>query len=123
MDKAVLTRISDEVQGHLRLPTDHRPTVELYAKRVLTQALSLCHREDVPPGLETLAAEMVEARLRMDGAVPGISGDPEVASITRGDTAISYRDKGAGEKAADTFFKDYAAQLRPFKKMNLPKGG
>lgn len=123
MDEVVLGRIVEEVLASPKIGAEHRAVVAQCAKRVLVEALDRCHREDVPLGLELLLAEMVEARLKLDGAVPGLAGTAEVASITRGDTAISYRDKGAGDKAADAFFKDYATRLRPYKKMNLPKGG
>ena len=44
-----------------------------------------------------------------------------VASVTRGDTSISYRDKANSLKETVAFVKNYESQLIPFKRMKLPK--
>ena len=123
MDHDQLKRIADEVQGHLRLVADMRDTLELYTKRLVNTLLIRCNREDIPPALEVKAGEILEDMLRVDEVIPSASaGEKEVASITRGDTSISYRDKGGVLNNMRAFIKNYDADLAHFRKMNLPKG-
>lgn len=133
MDTEQLTRIADEVQGHLHLGADQRGTVELYTRRLVNQLLIRCNRKDIPPGLEMLAVELVELMLRADNAVPGINGGSEdggdeqrtVKSISRGDTKIEYADSQSTAASAisnvGTFLKDYSALLVKFVRPNIPR--
>ena len=50
-----------------------------------------------------------------------VKKEQAVASITRGDTAISYRDGRSSQQAAVNLMKNYEASLNRYKKMNLPK--
>lgn len=125
VDNEQLQRIAAEVEaalvaGGLQEPESHRETIARYTRRGVNQILTRCNRDDIPPRLEILAGEIIEAMLRQDKAVP-LPEEKEVSSITRGDTAISYRDKDAALKNVASFLKDYDRQLRRFTKMNIPR--
>ena len=77
-----------------------------------------CNREDIPKILEPVIAQMAEDILREE---LDTGGNGKVSSVTRGDTSITYRDDTALTQASARILKDYEAQLRRFKKMNLPK--
>ena len=87
-------------------------------KKGISRILVFCGREDFPPPLEDVAAQIVEDMLRADQVAPS---ENDVASVTRGDTSISYRDKANSLKETVAFVKNYESQLIPFKRMKLPK--
>lgn len=118
MDAELITRITGEVQSNLHLADDLLPTAKRYVRRAVNRIQVFCGREDFPEPLEDIAAQIAEDMLRAD-EVTGPSGG--VASVTRGDTSISYQDARETGKATVDFIKDYTAQLVPFKKMRLPK--
>lgn len=121
MDISLLNSIIDEVMQNPKIPPDARPTVELYTRRVVNQIKIRCNRDDIPPKLALLAAEITEDMLTVDKAVPGLVADKEVVSIQRGDTNIRYQEKGPAASSVTSFLKDYNRQLVRFKKPNIPR--
>ncbi len=107
-----------EVMDSLKMPETGEPTARRYVLRAVDKILIYCNRDDLPEQLLRTAAQIAEDMLRADSAA---AEEKEVASISRGDTAITYRDKSDGQKATVNFVKDYEKSLNRFKKMNLPK--
>lgn len=118
MDQELVSRIAATAKSDLQLPDEQLPTIERYVKRAISRILVFCGREDFPPPLEDVAAQIVEDMLRADQVAPS---ENDVASVTRGDTSISYRDKANSLKETVAFVKNYESQLIPFKRMKLPK--
>ena len=118
MDQELVSRIAATAKSDLQLPDEPLPTIERYVKRAISRILVFCGREDFPPPLEDVAAQIVEDMLRADQVAPS---ENDVASVTRGDTSISYRDKANSLKETVAFVKNYESQLIPFKRMKLPK--
>lgn len=118
MEPDLVGRIAAEVVSNLKLEVGLTSTVERYVKRAVNRILVFCGRADFPQPLEDIAAQITEDMLRSDEVVPAGS---QVASVTRGDTSISYRDKTSALQSTVDFIKDYEAQLIPFKKLRLPK--
>ena len=125
MTEEQLQWITDEVMASLKLPEERRGEVERLAGRIGNMLLIRCNREDIPKMLEPVIAQMAEDMLREGASVGtgGTAGGGAVASITRGDTSISFQDDSSIAQAAGRLFKDYEPQIRRFKKMNLPKEG
>ena len=84
----------------------------------MDKILIYCNREDLPERLLSTAAQIAEDMLKADLVK---TGEKAVASINRGDTAISYRDGSGNQKATVDFMKNYEKSLNRFKKINLPK--
>lgn len=118
MDQELVSRIAATAKSDLQLPDEQLPTIERYVKRAISRILVFCGREDFPPPLEDVAAQIVEDMLRADQVAPS---ENDVASVTRGDTSISYRDKANSLKETVAFVKNHESQLIPFKRMKLPK--
>ena len=114
-----LSRIAETVQSDLRLADDQLETINRYAKRAVNRSLGFCVRRDLPEPLEDVAAQIVEDMLRCDQIAPTTGND--VASVQRGDTTISYRDKRSAYEETAAFVRDYEGQLIPFKRMKLPR--
>lgn len=119
-----LERIAAEVLEHPKLrklsneeKEDLKPVITRYIRRVLLQIKAHCNRDDVPEALEAVAAELTEDLLASDRI---IVEDKEVASVSRGDTSISYRDPDSAYQKAHDFMKNYECQLVHFKRMKLP---
>ena len=117
MDQELVSRIAATAKSDLQRPEEQLPTIERYVKRAISRILVFCGREDFPPPLEDVAAQIVEDMLRADQVAPS---ENDVASVTRGDTSISYRDKANSLKETVAFVKNYESQLIPFKRMKLP---
>lgn len=107
-----------EVMDSLKMPETGERTARRYVLRAVDKILIYCNRDDFPEQLLNTAAQIAEDMLRADSVA---AEEKEVASISRGDTAITYRDKSGGKKATVDFVKDYEKSLNRFKKMNLPK--
>ena len=118
MDQELVSRIAATAKSDLQLPDEQLPTIERYVKRAINRILVFCGREDFPPPLEDVAAQIVEDMLRADQVAPTQN---DVASVTRGGTSISYRDKANSLKETVAFVKNYESQLIPFRRMKLPK--
>lgn len=114
-----LTRIAATVQSDLHLAEDQVEIIARYVKRAVNRILVFCFRPDLPGPLEDVAAQIVEDMLRYDQIAPTTGND--VASIQRGDTSISYRDKRSAYEETVSFVRDYEGQLIPFKRMKLPR--
>ena len=112
--------ITGEVMASLKLDELRQAEVERCVKRIGNAILIRCNREDIPKPLEPVIAQMAEDMLRETlGKSEG--GPGTVASVTRGDTSISYRDDSSISQAASRLMTDYEPQIRRFKKMNLPR--
>lgn len=112
-------RIAAEVMDNLKINESQERKIRRYVKRAVDKILIYCCREDLPTQLEGTAAQMAEDLLKADGVAE--SGG-SVATITRGDTSISYRDDSASQTGLAEFVKNYETSLNHFKKMRLPKG-
>ena len=108
MDQELVSRIAATAKSDLQLPDEQLPTIERYVKRAISRILVFCGREDFPPPLEDVAAQIVEDMLRADQVAPS---ENDVASVTRGDTSISYRDKANSLKETVAFVKNYDCLL------------
>lgn len=111
-------RIAAEVMDSLKMAESDERTARRYVRRAVDKILTYCCRDDLPERLEGTAAQMAEDMLKADQVV---SGEKEVASITRGSTSISYRDGSSPLRATVDFMKNYEVSLNHFKKMRLPE--
>lgn len=102
----------------MKLTEEKERTARRYIRRTVDRILIYCNREDLPDQLLNTVAQMTEDMMRADQEV---KKEQAVASITRGDTAISYRDGRSSQQAAVNLMKNYEASLNRYKKMNLPK--
>lgn len=118
MEPEQLERILKDVMESMKLGESERFQAERCVQRIGNMILIRCNREDIPKILEPVIAQMAEDMLREE---LNAGGNGKVSSVTRGDTSISYRDDTALTQASARILKDYEAQLRRFKKMNLPK--
>ncbi len=107
-----------EVMDSMKMSEAEERSARRYVKRAVDKILIYCNREDLPEQLLSTAAQIAEDMLKADQVK---KSEKEVASISRGDTAISYRDGSGNQKATVDFMKDYEKSLNRFKKMNLPK--
>lgn len=87
-----------------------RNIIASYTRRAIARILTFCNRADFPEPLELLLIEIVEDMLKSEQLS---SVQAEVSSITRGDTAISYRDKSSALTDTVSFMKSYESQLIP----------
>jgi len=107
-----------EVMDSLKMSETEERSARRYVRRAVDKILIYCNREDLPEKLLSTVVQITEDMLKADLVK---SGDKDVASIERGDTAISYRDGSGNQKATVDFMKNYETTLNRFKKMNLPK--
>ena len=107
-----------EVMDSMKMSETEERSARRYVKRAVDKILIYCNREDLPEQLLSTAAQIAEDMLKADLVKTGAK---EVASINRGDTAISYRDGSGNQKATVDFMKNYEKSLNRFKKINLPK--
>lgn len=107
-----------EVMDSMKMTEGQLGTVKRYISRAVQKVLIYCNRDDLPDQLASTVAQIAEDMMKADQVV---ENGKEVASINRGDTAISYRDGSGKTQAAVDFMKDYEKTLNHFKKMNLPK--
>lgn len=113
-----VARITTEVSQNLKLKDEDFSTAQRYVKRAINRMLVYCNREDLPDQLEDTAAQIAEDMLKVDMVK---TPDKEVTSISRGDTAISYKDNSQTRQSTVGFMKNYEGMLNRFRKMNLPK--
>ena len=118
MTKEQEIRMVADLMDNLKMSEVQERTAKRYIGRAVDKILIYCNREDLPEQLESTAVQIAEDMLKADQAV---ENGKEVASINRGDTAISYRDESDSRKATVDFMKCYEKSLNRFKKMNLPK--
>lgn len=107
-----------EVMDSMKMSETEEQAARRYVRRAVDKILIYCNREDLPDQLLSIVAQIAEDMLKADLVK---ADEKEVASISRGDTAISYRDGSNNQKATVDFMKDYEKSLNRFKKMNLPK--
>lgn len=107
-----------EVMDSMKMSETEEQAARRYVRRAVDKILIYCNREDLPDQLLSTVAQIAEDMLKADLVK---ADEKEVASISRGDTAISYRDGSDNQKATVDFMKDYEKSLNRFKKMNLPK--
>lgn len=109
-----------ELMDSMKMQEDQERSARRYVGRAVDKILIYCNRDDLPDQLMNTAVQIAEDMLRSDQVV---DDGKEVASINRGDTAISYRDRSQKTQATVDFMKNYEKTLNHFKKMNLPKDG
>ena len=112
--------LAAELMDSMRLSEGEERTAARYVRRAVKQILIYCNREDLPEELQDTAVQIAEDMLKADGVK---ESGKDVASVTRGDTSIAYRDGSADRQAAVGFMKNYERILNHFRKMNLPKDG
>lgn len=105
--------LSDEQKEQLE------PIIARYANRVRLKVLAHCNRNDLPEALESVVAEITEDMLMADKVIT--IDNKEVASVSRGDTSITYKAPASAYNNAIDFMKDYSCQLVHFKRMRLPR--
>ena len=105
--------LSDEQKEQLE------PIIARYANRVRLKVLAHCNRNDLPEALESVVAEITEEMLMADKVIA--TDNKEVASVSRGDTSITYKDPASAYNNAIDFMKDYSCQLVHFNRMRLPR--
>ena len=73
MDQELVSRIAATAKSDLQRPDEQLPTIERYVKRAISRILVFCGREDFPPPLEDVAAQIVEDMLagRHQHQLPG----------------------------------------------------
>lgn len=114
-----IQQITNEVKDNLDLSsTDSEKIVFRYVKRALSQVKVFCNRTDIPVELEDTIAQIVEDMLRADGVV---KLDNDIASVSRGNTSISYTNKQEAYMRTVDFMKDYQAILIHYRKMKVPQ--
>ncbi len=118
MDLKQLERITNDVAENLNISTAQRTQAARYVKRAVNACLIFCNRDDLPAPLEDTAAQMAEDMLRADGIIQ--DSNTPVASITRGDTSISYKNTSSAYQNARDFVKNYTGQLIHFKRPKIP---
>ncbi|MCM1212916.1 MAG: translation initiation factor 2 [Lachnospiraceae bacterium] len=106
-----------ELMDNLKMRDDQERSARRYVGRAVDKILIYCNRGDLPDQLMNTAVQIAEDMLRADQAV---ESGKEVASVDRGDTAISYRDSSAKAQLTVDFMKDHQKTLNHFKKMSLP---
>ena len=85
-----------EVMDSMKMSETEERSARRYVKRAVDKILIYCNREDLPERLLSTAAQIAEDMLKADLVK---TGEKKVASINRGDTAISYRDGSGNQKA------------------------
>ena len=114
-----IQQITNEVKDNLDLSsTDSEKIVFMYVKRALSQVKVFCNRTDIPIELEDTIAQIVEDMLRADGVV---KLDNDIASVSRGNTSISYTNKQEAYMRTVDFMKDYQNILIHYRKMKVPQ--
>lgn len=113
-----IQQITNEVKDNLDLSSDYEKTVLRYVKRALSQVKVFCNRPDIPVELEDTIAQIVEDMLRADGVV---KLDNDVASVSRGNTSISYTNKQEAYMRTVDFMKDYQTILIHYRKIKVPQ--
>lgn len=113
-----IQQITNEVKDNLDLSSDYEKTVLRYVKRALSQVKVFCNRTDIPVELEDTIAQIVEDMLRADGVV---KLDNDVASVSRGNTSISYTNKQEAYMRTVDFMKDYQNILIHYRKIKVPQ--
>lgn len=108
-----------EVMDSMKMSETEERSARRYVKRAVDKILIYCNREDLPEQLLSTAAQIAEDMLKADLVK---TGEKEVASINRGDTAISYRDGSGNQKATVDFMKNYEKSLNRFKKNKSAEG-
>lgn len=107
-----------ELMDSMKMQEDQAQSARRYIRRAVDKILIYCNRDDLPDQLADTVVQIAQDMLKADQVV---ENEKEVASINRGDTAISYRDGSAKTQATVNFMKDYEKTLNHFKRMNLPK--
>lgn len=107
-----------ELMDSMKMAENQERSARRYMIRAVNKVLIYCNREDLPDQLLGTVVQIAEDMMKADQVV---EDGKEVASINRGDTAISYRDGSKKRQATVDFMKDYEKTLNRFKKMNLPK--
>ena len=78
-----------EVMDSMKMSETEERSARRYVKRAVDKILIYCNREDLPEQLLSTAAQIAEDMLKADLVK---TGEKEVASINRGDTAVTvYR--------------------------------
>ncbi len=109
-----------ELMDSMKLSEGEEGTARRYIRRAVKQILIYCNRKDLPEDLQDTAVQIAEDMMTADGVR---ESGKDVASVTRGDTSITYRDESVSRQSAVVFMKNYERTLNHFRKMNLPKDG
>lgn len=114
-----IQKIANEVRENLVILDKKNEKVVLrYVKRAINQVKVFCNREDIPEPLEDTIAQIVEDMLKADGIV---KLENDIASVSRGNTSISYTNKQEAYMRTIDFMKDYQSTLIHYRKIKTPK--
>lgn len=113
-----IQKIASEVRENNPDLLEKETIVLRYVKRAINQIKIFCNRSNIPEELEDTVAQIVEDMLKADGH---IKLKDDVASITRGNTTISYTSKQSAYARTIDFMKDYKSMLIHYRKMKTPK--
>lgn len=110
--------LAAELMDSQKMAESEERTARRYIKRAVDRILIYCNRQDLPEQLHSTVVQLAEDMLKADTVT---EKGKEVASVSRGDTAISYRDGKENQKAAVDLMKDYRGILNHYRKMRLPE--
>lgn len=113
-----IQKIANEVRENLEILDKNEKVVLRYVKRAINQVKVFCNREDIPEPLEDTIAQIVEDMLKADGIV---KLENDIASVSRGNTSISYTNKQEAYMRTIDFMKDYQSTLIHYRKIKTPK--
>lgn len=113
-----INRIAADIKRAHSLSVADEAMVRRRVQLSVTRILTSCNRDDLPAALEIVAAQMAEDMLQDDAV---IETPQQVASVTRGDTSISYRDKTSASKATRDYLQDYEDMLWRYRKPGIPR--
>lgn len=98
-------------------PSLDEQVIKIYAKKSINYILEFCNRDDLDDTLIDIACDISIGLLKADGY---IKTKEKVASISRGDSSITYV-KNQSEELSSLIFKDFNSRLIRHKKLKLPK--
>lgn len=110
--------LTEELMDSMKMAENEERSARRYVKRAADKVLIYCNRKDLPEPLLNTVVQIAEDMLKADSVVKTESA---VASVTRGDTAISYKDNSVSQTETVNFMKNYQSTLNRFRKMNLPR--
>lgn len=113
-----IDRIASGIKRTYDLSVADEAMIRRRVQLSITRILASCNRDDLPEELEIVAAQMAEDMLRDDNV---IETPQQVASVTRGDTSISYRDGSSAAKATRDYLQDYEDMLWRYRKPGIPR--
>ena len=93
------------------------PEIEFALDAAKDLIFGYCHIDRLPRALESTAYRMAMDILKNEGS--GANSSPgSISSITEGDVSVSF-DSSSASTFTNSILKDYAAQLRPYRRLTI----